>query len=121
LSNRARLLIARRASRVVATPKSVDAPVAVSFKNHKQKYEAIQNRKFSPVLDGPETPRGMRFEIGNRHFATGNERGTRCEYSEGNESAAKEFDNAGDQSLGIPQLYLAAEHTEQFLSSVTRK
>src|SRR5688572_7926878 len=66
----------QRARRGLRRPKRIETPGARPGGGQEQPEEAEEHDDLAPVQDGPEAPRRMRDEVGDRHLA-GQEKGDR--------------------------------------------
>jgi hypothetical protein len=105
---------------------SVDAPRAGPRGEQIQEDEAVENRKFSTVGNGPETSRCVAHKVGHSHFAAQKESHGPGKQSQDYEEASDELEHAGDPGQGQELGGGAAashssEQSQDLLKTVQRK
>src|SRR5690242_21768888 len=83
--------------------------------------EAKQHCAFTAILDGQKSPGLVLHEVGNRHFAAGNECRKTCEQTQDDQNTPGKFNDAGGQEKRIMVLRVSAERAKELLRPVAQE
>jgi len=120
----------RRYVSAFAGQQRINATTARTIENHKEKYPAQNDSKFSLVQDreklldwaprlSERLARGVHHKIGNGHFTAGNERGQTREQSKCDQESAYEFHNSAHQHQTMCAAVSTTGKTKKLLPTMT--